>query len=74
MASIGHSKDSHKRDLIHLTGPLTREAILRQLHENFMEGYCYVRAIIIIYIYIYILLLSVYTDLDWTCSPLCESL
>ena len=73
MASLGDSKDSHKRDLIHLTGPLTREAILRQLHENFMEGYCYVRTIYKCY-YNHILSLSVCTDLDWTCSPLCESL
>ena len=29
-------------DLIHLGGPLTMEAVLRQLHQNFMEGRCYV--------------------------------
>lgn len=29
-------------DLIRLSGPLTQEAIIRQLHENFMDGRCYV--------------------------------
>ena len=31
-------------DLIHLGGPLTLEAILGKLHQNFMEGQCYVSA------------------------------
>ena len=43
MASLlGESTATSSEDLIHLTGPLTQEAILRQLHENFMEGRCYV--------------------------------
>ncbi|XP_019849259.1 PREDICTED: unconventional myosin-IXa-like [Amphimedon queenslandica] len=37
VGSIGTSSE----DLIRLSGPLTQEAIIRQLHENFMEGRCY---------------------------------
>lgn len=33
-------------DLIRLSGPLTQEAIIRQLHENFMDGRCYVNGIL----------------------------
>ena len=55
MASVDESESGRKRDLIHLTGPLTQEAILRQLHQNFIEGRCYVSysTLYIIYIYIY---------------------
>lgn len=42
MATVDEAESGRKRDLIHLTGPLTQEAILRQLHQNFIEGQCYV--------------------------------
>lgn len=42
MAGIEVKSIPFRRDLIHLVGPLTREAIVKQLQENFTEGHCYV--------------------------------
>lgn len=40
--SVAGEKEPEGSDLIHLSGPLTMESVLRQLHQNFMEGRCYV--------------------------------
>lgn len=45
MSASGSGPDGGEQegsDLIRLSGPLTMEAVLRQLHQNFMEGRCYV--------------------------------
>lgn len=70
MASLlGESTATSSEDLIHLTGPLTQEAILRQLHENFMEGRCYVSLLC------YTVILNLppaHLDMDWTNSIVCQ--
>ena len=39
---MADATSSSALDLMHLSGPLTVEAILRALQQRFMEGHCYV--------------------------------